>query len=157
MTGFSTTWKKSTQPRKQHKYRYTAPLHVKQKLVHVHLSSELKKKHGLRNVQIKKGDKIKVSRGQHKKKEGKVERVSVKREKVYITGIEFIKKDGAKTLVALSPSNLIIVELDLSDKKRKQKLTKKDSKSVPKVEQAKKQDQKETKQETKQEKQGNQK
>ena len=61
-------------------------------------------------------------RGQFKKKEGKIERVDIKRERVYITGIERIKKEGTKLLVAFSPSNLMITELDLNDKKRKEKV-----------------------------------
>lgn len=119
---FAKTWKKSTQPRKQRKYRYNAPLHVKQKLVHVHLSADLRKKYVTRNVQVRKGDKVKVMRGQFAKKEGKVERVDLKREKVYVTGIEVIKKEGTKLPVALNPTNLMIIDLELSDKKRKAKL-----------------------------------
>jgi large subunit ribosomal protein L24 len=133
---FSTTWKKSTQPRKQRKYRYNAPLHVKQKILHVHLSPELRKKYGFRNVQIKKGDKVKILKGKFAKKEGKVEKVSLKREKVFVTGIEVIKKEGTKLPAPLTHSNLMIIDLDLSDKKRKQKLESKNntSKEKPKVE-----------------------
>jgi large subunit ribosomal protein L24 len=119
---FSTTWKSSTQPRKQRKYRYNAPLHLKQKYLHVHLSKELRDKYTTRNVQIKKGDKVLVLRGKFSKKEGKVDRVSLKYEKVYITGIEMIKKDGTKLLNPFNPSNLMVVTLNLDDKKRKQKL-----------------------------------
>ena len=67
-TSFVKTWNKSTQPRKQRKYIHNSPLHIKQKLAHVHLSADLRKKHGLRNVQIRKGDKVRVLRGQHTKK-----------------------------------------------------------------------------------------
>ena len=119
---FSTTWKSSTQPRKQRKYRYNSPLHVKQKLVHTTLSKDLRKKHGVRNTQVKTGDKVKILRGKFKGKEGKVERVSLKYEKVFVTGIENIKKDGNKVMVPLVPSNLMIVDLKLDDKKRKSKL-----------------------------------
>ena len=119
---FSTTWKSSTQPRKQRKYRYNSPLHIKQKLVHTTLSKDLRKKHGVRNTQVKTGDKVKILRGKFKGKEGKVERVSLKYEKVFVTGIENIKKDGNKAMVPLVPSNLMIVDLKLDDKKRKSKL-----------------------------------
>ncbi len=121
-TSFSTSWKRSTQTRKQRKYRYNAPLHVKQKMLHIHLSADLKKKYGIRNTQVKKGDKVKVLRGQFKKKEGKVERVNLKQEKVFITGIELIKKEGTRVPVALSPSNLMIMDLNLDDRRRKTKL-----------------------------------
>lgn len=119
-TAFATTWKGSIQPRKQRKYSYNAPLHVKQKSLHVHLSADLRKKHGLRNIQVKVGDKVRVLRGQYRKKEGKVERVSLKKTKVNVTGLEYVKKAGAKINVGFNPSNLMIIDLDLGDRKRKQ-------------------------------------
>jgi len=42
---------------------------------------------------------------------------------VFVTGIEKIKKNGSKFLVSLAPSNLMITELNLKDKKRKAKLS----------------------------------
>lgn len=115
---FSKSWKGSSQPRRQRKYRHNAPLHIKQKMVHVHLSPELRGKYGKRNTQVRTGDKVKVLRGKFDKKEGKVERVHVKGGKVFVTGIDMIKKDGTKIHVALDPSNLMITSLDLSDKRR---------------------------------------
>lgn len=119
---FSTAWKASTQPRKQRKYAYGAPLHLKQKDLHVHLTPELRQKYGIRNVRVRKGDKVKIIRGQFAKKEGKVERVELKRARLFMSGAEMIKKDGSKVQYPLHPSNLLIVELDLNDKKRKAKL-----------------------------------
>ncbi len=116
---FSTHWKSSVQPRKQRKYRYNAPLHVRQKFLHVHLSPELRAKYGTRAVQVRKGDKAKVLRGKFKKQEGKVERVNLKRERVFVSGMEYTKKDGAKVPVGFNPSNLMITVADVSDKRRK--------------------------------------
>ena len=116
---FSTSWKRSTQSRKQHKFRYNAPLHIRQKLVHVHLSAELRQKQGTRAMQVRKGDKVKVLRGKFRKQEGKVERVELKRERVFVTGMDYTKKNGTKVPVPLCPSNLMIVTLDMSDKRRK--------------------------------------
>src|SRR3989344_3542838 len=116
---FSTSWKRSTQPRKQRKFRYNAPLHVRQKLVHVHLSKDLRQKHGTRVMQVRKGDKVKVLRGKFKKQEGKVERVELKRERLFVNGMEYTKKNGTKVPVPLRPSNLMIVVLDMTDKRRK--------------------------------------
>ncbi len=120
---FSATWKRSIQPRKQRKYRYTAPLHVAQKFAHVHLSSSLRRKYGTRAVQIRAGDTVKVLRGQFAGREGKVDHLNLKRQRVTVTGIEVIKKDGSKVPYKLSPSNLMITELVTSDRKRKQKLS----------------------------------
>lgn len=115
---FSTKWKSSKQVRKQRKYRYNAPLHVKQKFVHVHLSKELKKKYGKRRLGLKKGDKVKIVRGQFRKHTGSVERVDLKKIGVYVSGIEITKKDGSKTTYPIHPSNLIVTELNLDDKVR---------------------------------------
>ncbi len=89
----------------------------------VHLSSDLRKKYGVRTIPVRTGDKVRVLRGQYKKKEGKVERVNVKNEKLFITGIEFVKNEGAKLLAPISVSNVMAVELDMGDRKRKTKLT----------------------------------
>ena len=137
-TAFSTAWKSSTQPRKQRKYAFNAPLHTRQKFVHAHLSPELRKKYGTRNIQIKVNDKVKVLRGQFKSKEGKVERVDLKDGKIYVVGVDYVKKNGSKAVFGLRPSNVMILELQLSDKKRKAKLegTKRESKKTtsPKIE-----------------------
>lgn len=124
-TKFSKTWKRSKQPRKQRKYRYNAPLHIKTKFMSAHLSKELRQKHKKRSFSVRKGDKVKVMRGQFKKKTGKIERIDVKKSRVYITGIEFIKKDGTKTMYPINPSNLMIIELNLDDKKRSEALKRK--------------------------------
>ncbi len=119
----TTSWKRSTQVRKQRKYIYRAPLHLKQKLMHSHLAKELRLKyHGLRRIQVRKGDKVKVARGEFRGKDGKIERITLKDSSVYVSGMDRIKADGSKVPVAFHPSNLVIVELDLSDKKRKEKL-----------------------------------
>ena len=117
-TKFSSSWKKSKQPRKQRKYRYNAPLHVKQKFVSTHLSKDLRKKYKKRNVNLRKGDSVKVMRGQFKNKSGKVDEVDVKKTSVYVEGIETVKRDGTKSRYPIHPSNLIITEVNLDDKMR---------------------------------------
>jgi large subunit ribosomal protein L24 len=115
---FSNSWKKSKQPRKQRKYRYNAPLHIKQKFMHAHLSKELRKKYAVRSIGLRKGDKVKIMRGQFKGKITSVEKVLIKKEKVYLAGIENIKRDGTKAPYPIHPSNLLITELNINDKKR---------------------------------------
>lgn len=123
---YSLSWKRSGQPRKQRKFGFKAPLHLQSKKAHVHLSPELRKKYGFRSLLVRREDKVKVLRGKFAKKEGKVERVDLKRERVYMAGVEVIKKDGTKKPFPLPPSNLMITELFLSDKKRKRKLESKE-------------------------------
>lgn len=120
-------WKSSKQTRKQRKYRYNAPIHTKRKFINAHLSKELRSKYNKRSIGLKRGDKVKIMRGQFKGKTGKVERIDIERLCAYITGIEVIKKDGTKTLFPLNPSNLLISELTIDDKKRQQILDRKKS------------------------------
>ncbi len=122
---FSTSFKSSKKPRKQRVYRKKAPLHIKQKFASCHLSKDLKKKHNLRSMILKKGDKIKVVRGQHKGKTGAVDKVFLRDEKAIIGGIEISKKDGSKTPYKITISNMIITELNLDDKKRQKVLDRK--------------------------------
>ena len=119
---FSTKWNSSTQPRKQRKFRHNAPMHIKGKFLTVHLSPELRKKYGTRSIRIRKGDTVKIMSGLHKTKTGKVQIVSVKRLKVYVEGIDVARKEGNRKLVALEPSNIMITDLYLDDKKRIAKL-----------------------------------
>jgi large subunit ribosomal protein L24 len=118
MKDWNASWKASKQPRKQRKYRATAPLHVQQKFLSAHLSKELRDKHKLRNIVLRSGDKIKVMRGQFKGHTGKVEDVDTKLGKVTVAGAEITKKDGNKVKRWFQASNLMITELKIDDKKR---------------------------------------
>lgn len=119
---FSTAWKASKQPRKQRKYRANAPLHLKKKFVSVNLSKELRVKEGKRNIQIKKGDKVKIMKGKYKGKQGKILEVNLSFSKIYVEGIQVTKQDNSKANVKLQPSNLQIIEMtDRFNKKAKKK------------------------------------
>src|SRR3989344_1718417 len=124
-SSFSTSWKSSVQPRKQRKYRHNAPLHVKQKLMHSHISTDLRKKHGKRSLGLRKGDSVMIMRGQFRKKTGKVEQIDLKKSIVYVSGIDITKKDGTKVRFPLQPSNLMITEIMMDDKKRQKSIGRK--------------------------------
>lgn len=121
-TRFAKTWKSSTQPRRQRKYRYNAPIHIRRKFVSVNLSKDLRAEYSTRNVIIRKGDKVRILRGNHKSTETKVSEVNTKKGIVYLDGLENTRREGAKSRIPFQPSNLQIVELELSDKIRKEKL-----------------------------------
>ena len=121
---FVTKWKGSKQPRKQRKYRYNAPAHLRGSFLNVHLSKELAKKHGIKRLRIRVGDKVKIMRGKFRGKENKADMIDLKSSKVMVVGVEVSKKDGSKSRPLIHASNLLITELNLDDKKR---LKKKDS------------------------------
>jgi large subunit ribosomal protein L24 len=115
---FSFSWRKSKQKRKQIKFRANSPLHIKHKLMSANLSKELRKKYGKRSLPVRKNDAVLIMKGKFKKKKGKIMKVDLKRDYVYVEGIQKTKKDGSKINVPLKTSNLQIQELYLEDKKR---------------------------------------
>ncbi len=115
---FSNLWKASKQPRKQRKYLANAPLHTRHKFLSAHLSKELRKKHGKRNLPLRKGDEVLVMRGNFRKKRVKVASINLKKGKVTLENIQRTKKDGTKVNVYFHPSVLQIENLNLDDKER---------------------------------------
>jgi len=122
---FSKKWKSSKQPRKQRKYRANAPLHIRHKMMAAHLSKELREKYKKRSFPVRKGDKVKVLRGKFKGTIGEIERVDLKNYKIYVKGVETKKREGQKTPYPLSPSNVMILTLNLEDKRRVKALERK--------------------------------
>lgn len=116
---FSKKWKASKQPRKQRKYRANAPKHIKRKFLSATLSKPLRKKYNKRSIRLRKGDQIKVLRGQFRKKEGKIVNILLEKCRVHIDSVQHLKKDGSKTFYPIHASNLMVLELDTSDKFRK--------------------------------------
>ncbi len=124
-TKWNKTWKSSTQPRKQRKYIANAPLHIRRKMLGAHLSKELRVKYKKRSFPVRKGDKVKILRGQFKGTIGDIDKVDRKRYKVFVTGAEIKKTDGTKKHFPIHPSKLMILTLKLEDKKRAKALERK--------------------------------
>jgi large subunit ribosomal protein L24 len=124
MKEWSKSWKSSKKPGKQRKYAANAPTHIRHKFLGTHLSKDLRKKQGVRTVPLIKGDKVKVMRGKFKGHTGTVDAVDIKKVVVYITGIEIVKKDGSKVVPPIRPSNMMIIDLNLNDKRRLKRLKK---------------------------------
>lgn len=83
-----------------------------------HLSKELRKKHGIRNIAVRKGDEVLVMKGSFAKKKAKVTEVDLKKTRVVLDGITRTKKDGSKTPVYFKPHTIQIITLNVDDKKR---------------------------------------
>jgi len=115
---FSTSWKGSKQPRKQRKYRYNAPIHLRGRFLNAPLSEELVKKHTVKRIRIRVGDKVKIMRGKFKGKEGKIELVNIKKSTVYVIGTESTKKDGSKGRLPIHASKVMIIDMNVDDKTR---------------------------------------
>jgi len=115
---FNKSWNSSKQPRKQVKFRANAPNHIKRTFMGATLDKELRKKYGMRNIEVRKGDEVKVMRGKFAKKQGKVGKVDVKYTRIQIDGIQRSKAGGEKLITWFHPSNVKIIILNTDDKKR---------------------------------------
>ena len=116
----------SKQPRKQRLARYTAPYHRR----HQEMSSPIDK--GLRERQlsrgfmyprampVKKGDRVMIVRGEGKSKSATaVSLVDRKARKVYVEGFTYFKSDGTELQRPIDASNLVIINPDWSDIRRR--------------------------------------
>lgn len=109
---------KSKKPRKQRKFLYNAPLHLRRKMISAHLSKELREKYKRRSFPLRTGDEVKVMRGEFKGVVGKVVKIDTKKYKVYVDTVKKKRSVGTEYLVPISPSNLMIIKLNLEDKCR---------------------------------------
>jgi large subunit ribosomal protein L24 len=109
---------KSKQPRKQRKALYNAPLHLRNRLMSAMLSKELKEKYNKNSLPVRKGDVVKILRGNFKDMEGEVSKVDYKSYRIYVEGAVNRKQDGKESPYPIHPSNVMIVKLDDSDERR---------------------------------------
>ncbi len=106
------------QPRKQRKFLYTAPLHLRGKFMSAPLSRDLRDRYNVRNLPIRTGDKVRIVRGDFRGKEGKVMDIDLKRYRIHVEGVTQKKVDGTEVFYPVHPSNVVIIDLNLEDEKR---------------------------------------
>src|SRR3972149_1301589 len=106
-------------PDKQRKMVFNAPAHIRHKLMAAPLSSELAASKGAKTLPVRKGDTVRILRGDNKGFEGKISRVDLKTYRVYLEGLTREKVDGTNIFLAVHPSKVQIRNLNLDDKWRK--------------------------------------
>lgn len=106
-------------PGKQRARMFGALLHTRQKLVSAHLAKSLIKQYGRRSMAVRKGDEVKIVRGEYRGVTGKVSRVDLKKLAVYVDNIKRRKVAGQEVPVALNASKMIIINPAIDDKWRK--------------------------------------
>lgn len=111
-------------PTKVRKSLYNAPKHVRKRLISSHLSKELINRYGIRSIQVRKGDTVKVMRGLYKGFEGKISNVDLKKMKINVEGVLINKADKKQVSRWIDPSKVMVTKLDLSDKVRLEKIKK---------------------------------
>ncbi len=116
---------KSKKARKQRKYIREAPWHIRRKFLSAHLSKELREKYKRRSFPVRTGDQVMIMRGKFKGKIGKVVKVDYKKIRIYVEGITRKRADGKEVHVPIHPSKVMIISLNLEDKKRVEALERK--------------------------------
>jgi|YelNatPaOPRAMG01_1025707.scaffolds.fasta_scaffold29448_3 large subunit ribosomal protein L24 len=109
----------SKDPTKQRKKILTAPQHALKNFMNAHLSKELAEKYNRRAIPIRKGDTVRVLRGEFKGVQGKVINVDRKRMRVFIENVTRKKVDGSTVNVPIHVSKVMITQLNLEDEYRK--------------------------------------
>merc|ERR1712154_452918 len=111
----------SSSRRKSRKAHFTAPSSERRKLMSSPLSQELRTKHGVRSIPIRKDDEVQVVRGTYK---GRVVQVYRKKWVIHIERITREKVNGATVNVGVDPSKVVVTKLKL-DKDRNSILNRK--------------------------------
>jgi large subunit ribosomal protein L24 len=111
--------KRVKNPRKQRKNHFNAPAHLRHKRMAAPLSRELAASRGVRTLPVRKGDTVRIQRGDHKGFEGKVSRVDLKEYRIYLEGLTREKVDGTNIFLPIHPSKVEIRNLNLDDNWRK--------------------------------------
>lgn len=125
MRGYMQIAKMSSKPSKQRKLLFQAPDHIRYKHFAAPLSPELRKTYGIRSLPVRRGDTVRVMRGDHRGFEGRVSRVDRKKYRIYIEGLTRERVDGTTVFIPIHPSKVMITKLNLEDKWRKQILERK--------------------------------
>ncbi|MDD5337258.1 MAG: 50S ribosomal protein L24 [Candidatus ainarchaeum sp.] len=101
---------------------YEAKLHELRSRMHVHLSKELKAKLKTKSRALlaNKGDNVKIMRGSKRGKTAKIGRISYAKGKIYLEGMSHKNAKGTEILMPFQPSNLLLVELNMSESRKKQ-------------------------------------
>ncbi len=108
----------SSKPRKQRKRQIEAPLHQRKKMVRGHLAPKYLEAGKKRSLTIRKGDQVRIMRGEHKGEEGKVENVNLKNLTITIEGVTQAKADESQSARMIHASNIMIIKPDMSDRRR---------------------------------------
>ena len=110
--------------RKNRKAYFTAPSHIRHKLMSAPLSKELRAKYAVRAVPIRRDDEVMIVRGHYHDREGKVTQVYRKKFRIHVERVTRDKANGQSVPIPIHPSKVMITKLKL-DKDRKAMLDRK--------------------------------
>eukprot|EP00927_Polykrikos_kofoidii_P016746 TRINITY_DN1758_c1_g2_i1.p2 TRINITY_DN1758_c1_g2~~TRINITY_DN1758_c1_g2_i1.p2 ORF type:complete len:138 (-),score=23.42 TRINITY_DN1758_c1_g2_i1:108-521(-) len=114
----------SSSRRKSRKAHFTAPSHIRRKIMSAPLSKDLRTKYAVRSVPIRREDEVMIVRGHYHDREGKVTQVYRKKWRIHVERVQRDKANGQTVPVGIHPSKVVITKLKL-DKDRKALLDRK--------------------------------
>src|SRR3989442_2072894 len=115
----------SAQPRKQRLRAAEADWQQRHRRLAAHVDPALRKKHDWklpRAIPLRKGDEVFIARGKFRGRKGKIIGVDTSKGTVTVEGIKIKKTDEKEVARPLHPSNLILVSLDETDPRRRDKM-----------------------------------
>jgi len=97
---------------------YNTPRHRIRILLSAPFSAELRSSHGRRSYPVRKGDTVKIVRGDFAGIEGKINKIDTKRQRLFVEGVSREKVAGTSTNVSVHTSKVKITKLNMDDKWR---------------------------------------
>ncbi|EED16955.1 ribosomal protein L26 [Talaromyces stipitatus ATCC 10500] len=115
--GFLSTTAVASSRRKSRKAHFSAPSSERRVIMSAPLSKELREKHNVRSIPIRKDDEVTIVRGSNKGREGKVTSVYRLKYAIHIERVVREKSNGQSVPLGIHPSKVVITKLKL-DKDR---------------------------------------
>lgn len=109
---------KSKNPKKQRYYQFNISNHESHKIMSANLSADIRSRKGFRSLPIRIGDTVRITRGSMKGRSGKVMKVEVNRQRVFVDKVVKRKTDNTEIPVPIHPSNLVITKYQEKDRSR---------------------------------------
>jgi len=115
--------------RSNRKAHFTAPSHIRRKIMSAPLSKDLRTKYGVRSLPVRRDDEVMVVRGHFHDREGKTTQCYRKKWVIHIERVTRDKANGQTVQIGIHPSKVMITKIKL-DKDRKALLERKNRASV---------------------------
>ncbi|CAJ1348956.1 unnamed protein product [Effrenium voratum] len=108
----------SSKRRKNRKTHFTAPSHLRRKIMSSPLSKDLRNKYNVRAVPIRRDDEVRIVRGHYHDREGKVVQVYRKKFCIHVERVTRDKTNGQTVPIPIHPSKVEITKLKLDKDRR---------------------------------------
>lgn len=104
----------SSQRRKSRVAHFSAPSHIKYKLMSANLSKDLREKYGIRSLPVRRDDEVLIVRGGQADVTGKITEVYRKKRAIYVEKAVKYSRKGAVLKFPIDPSNVVLTKLKLT-------------------------------------------